>query len=95
MGTTMFTRPRMLKMCLSGSLGAVLLLPGLAPGAAASPPVLPFRDPSLQLSVRVDDLMGRLTLDEKIGFLHQYQPAIPRLGIAGFKAGTELSLIHI
>jgi beta-glucosidase len=89
MGTTMFTRPRMLKMCLSGSLGAVLLLPGLAPGAAASPPDLPFRDPSLPLSVRVDDLVGRLTLDEKIAFLHQYQPAIPRLGIAGFKAGTE------
>ena len=38
---------------------------------------------------RVDDLMGRLTLDEKIALLHQYQPAIPRLGIGVFKAGTE------
>jgi beta-glucosidase len=33
--------------------------------------------------------MSRLTLDEKIAFLHQYQPEIPRLGIKLFKAGTE------
>src|SRR4051812_49335706 len=49
----------------------------------------PFRDPSLPMAQRIDDLMGRLTLDEKIAFLHQYQPAIPRLGIGVFKAGTE------
>ena len=41
------------------------------------------------MSARVDDLLGRLTLDEKIAMLHQYQPAIPRLGIASFKTGTE------
>src|SRR3954447_20057844 len=49
----------------------------------------PFRDPSLPLSARIDDLMGRLTMDEKISLLHQYEPAIPRLGIGVFKAGTE------
>jgi beta-glucosidase len=49
----------------------------------------PFRDPSLPMPQRIDDLLGRLTLDEKIAFLHQYQPAIPRLGIGVFKAGTE------
>lgn len=41
------------------------------------------------MAQRIDDLMGRLTLDEKIAFLHQYQPAIPRLGIGVFKAGTK------
>jgi beta-glucosidase len=49
----------------------------------------PFRDPQLPMSARIDDLMGRLTVDEKIALLHQYQPAIPRLGIGVFKAGTE------
>ena len=38
---------------------------------------------------RIDDLLGRLTLPEKVSLLHQYQPAIPRLGIARFKTGTE------
>ena len=49
----------------------------------------PFRDSSLPMSKRIDDLISRLTVDEKIAFMHQYQPAIPRLGIAVFKAGTE------
>ncbi|MEU6381469.1 glycoside hydrolase family 3 C-terminal domain-containing protein [Streptomyces sp. NPDC046909] len=49
----------------------------------------PFRDPSLTVDQRVDDLLGRLTLDEKISLLHQYQPAIPRLGIQSFRTGTE------
>src|SRR3954462_15264695 len=57
--------------------------------AAARAQGEPFRDPSLPMPQRIDDLMGRLTLDEKIAFLHQYQPAIPRLGIGVFKAGTE------
>ena len=58
-------------------------------GVAHSGVGYPFRDPHLPLAVRVDDLVGRLTLDEKISLLHQYQPAIPRLGIGLFKAGTE------
>ncbi|MEK8107733.1 hypothetical protein NKG94_26840 [Micromonospora sp. M12] len=41
------------------------------------------------MDARVDDLLGRLTQDEKISWLHQYQPAIPRLGIGLFKTGTE------
>lgn len=49
----------------------------------------PFQNPKLPLRERVDDLLSRLTLAEKISFLHQYQPAIPRLGIRPFKTGTE------
>ncbi|HYN95450.1 MAG TPA: glycoside hydrolase family 3 C-terminal domain-containing protein [Pilimelia sp.] len=62
------------------------LLPVLPAAAAADEP---FRDPQLSLSARVEDLLGRLTLDEKVAWLHQYQPAIPRLGVAAFKTGTE------
>lgn len=50
---------------------------------------LPFRDPALPIDKRVDDLLGRLTLDERIALLHQYAPAVERLGLASFRTGTE------
>jgi beta-glucosidase len=46
---------------------------------------LPFRDPARPLARRVDDLISRLTLDERIELLHQYSPGVPRLGLAPFK----------
>ncbi|MEU4746927.1 glycoside hydrolase family 3 N-terminal domain-containing protein, partial [Actinosynnema sp. NPDC023658] len=63
-----------------------LLLMAPLPAHAQEPP---FRDPDLPRATRITDLLGRLTLDEKISLLHQYQPAIPRLGIGAFKTGTE------
>ncbi len=66
---------------------AATLLVTPSPALAAPPP--PFRDPSLPLAARIDDLLSRLTADEKISLLHQYEPAIPRLGIGVFKTGTE------
>ncbi|WP_306190925.1 glycoside hydrolase family 3 N-terminal domain-containing protein [Streptomyces sp. MK5] len=50
---------------------------------------LPFRDPALPLAQRVDDLISRLTLDERIELLYQYSPGVPRLGLAPYKTGTE------
>jgi beta-glucosidase len=50
---------------------------------------LPFRDPQLPEAKRVDDLLSRLTLDEKTGFLHQFAPAVERLGVAAFRTGQE------
>jgi beta-glucosidase len=49
----------------------------------------PFRDPSLPFGRRADDLLSRLTRDEKVATLHQRSPAIPRLGIAEFRTGCE------
>jgi beta-glucosidase len=49
----------------------------------------PFRDPSLPIERRVDDLVSRLTPDEKISMLGQFQPAISRLGIKAFTNFTE------
>ncbi|MDI6100920.1 glycoside hydrolase family 3 C-terminal domain-containing protein [Actinoplanes sp. NEAU-A12] len=78
-----------LRRGLTALVAALFVVP-IAPGAArAADPAYPFRDPSLPLATRVDDLVGRLTLDEKISLLHQYQPAIPRLGLRVFKSGTE------
>ncbi|MFG1703396.1 glycoside hydrolase family 3 C-terminal domain-containing protein [Nonomuraea sp. M3C6] len=49
----------------------------------------PFRDPSVPLPDRIDDLMRRLSLDEKVGLLHQYQAPVERLGLGAFRTGTE------
>ncbi|MFE8005119.1 glycoside hydrolase family 3 C-terminal domain-containing protein [Streptomyces sp. NPDC057418] len=50
---------------------------------------LPFRDPQLSFALRTDDLLGRLTLDERIAMLHQFAPAVERLGIGPFRTGQE------
>ncbi|MFF7653438.1 glycoside hydrolase family 3 C-terminal domain-containing protein [Streptomyces sp. NPDC007983] len=60
---------------------------GCEPGAPATRP--PFRDPRLPLGARVDDLLTRLTPDERIAMLHQYAPAVERLGLAAFRTGQE------
>src|SRR6266567_9556132 len=48
-----------------------------------------FRDPALPFQERADDLLGRLTAEEKIAMLHQRSPAVPRLALAEFWTGTE------
>ncbi len=48
-----------------------------------------FRDPTLSWRERADDLLGRLTAQEKIAMLHQRSPAVPRLNVAEFHTGTE------
>ncbi|MET8946829.1 glycoside hydrolase family 3 C-terminal domain-containing protein [Streptomyces sp. NPDC004542] len=71
-------------------LAALALIAGLgATVPAHAVPAYPFRDPRLPVDARVCDLLSRLTLDEKISLLHQYEPAVPRLGIQSFRTGTE------
>jgi beta-glucosidase len=74
---------------------AALLAAGLvtAPGTAASAAQcgsFPFRNPALPLSQRLSDLLGRLTTQQKISLLFQYQPAIGApLCLPAMKNGTE------
>ncbi|MCT2590079.1 glycoside hydrolase family 3 C-terminal domain-containing protein [Streptomyces sp. N2-109] len=49
----------------------------------------PFRDPELSFDRRIDDLLSRLTLDERIALLHQFTPGVARLGIGPFRTGQE------
>ncbi|MFE0736889.1 glycoside hydrolase family 3 C-terminal domain-containing protein [Streptomyces sp. NPDC058855] len=49
----------------------------------------PFRDPALPVPRRVDDLLGRLTPGERLALLHQFAPAVERLGLAAFRTGQE------
>lgn len=49
----------------------------------------PFQNARLPLEERVEDLVSRFTLEEKIELMHQYQAEIPRLGVKPYKHGTE------
>jgi beta-glucosidase len=79
------------------SLLLLLLAAALAAGAGcharaapllrpevATAVTLPFQDPDLPVEARVADLVGRLTLEEKVGQLMHAAPAIPRLGIPAY-----------
>ncbi|MFI0964546.1 glycoside hydrolase family 3 C-terminal domain-containing protein [Streptomyces sp. NPDC021080] len=56
---------------------------------AETPSMPPFRDASLPFAKRIDDLLARLTLDERIALLHQFTPAVERLGVPAFRTGQE------
>ncbi len=50
---------------------------------------MPFRDPSLPIDKRVDDLVGRLTLEEKVSQLIDRAAPIPRLDIPAYNWWNE------
>ena len=86
---------RRLAALVALALPAAALVPlaasAQAPAAAAAPPAaaLPFRNPDLPLEQRVDDLVGRLTLDEKVSLMIERAPAVERLGIPRFPWWNE------
>jgi beta-glucosidase len=49
----------------------------------------PFQNPDLPLEQRVNDLVSRLTLEEKIGQMLDVAPGIPRLGIPAYNWWNE------
>ncbi|MBI5769341.1 MAG: glycoside hydrolase family 3 C-terminal domain-containing protein [Verrucomicrobia bacterium] len=67
--------------------------PAAANAAVATPPVSsalgPFRDPGRSRAERVDDLVARLTLAEKISQLVHDSPAIERLGVPAYNWWNE------
>ena len=59
--------------------------------AQSAAPAYPFRDPSLDLEKRVDNVLSLMTVEEKIGSLDTSGVVVPRLGIAGTPIGEGLS----
>ncbi len=49
----------------------------------------PFLNPALAPDERAKDLVGRMTLDEKVGQMQDVAPAIPRLGIPAYNWWNE------
>ena len=56
---------------------------------ALSAQSLPYQNAALTAEERADDLLGRLTLDEKVMLMMDTSPAIPRLGIPEFHWWNE------
>jgi len=48
-----------------------------------------YLNPSLPLDERVKNIISLMTVEEKIGFLHTQQKAVPRLGINAYSVGGE------
>jgi beta-glucosidase len=70
-------------------LGALLVLISTSTPQAQAPATLPFRNLDLPLEARVDDLVGRLTLEEKVSLMVERAAAIDRLGIPAFPWWNE------
>lgn len=49
----------------------------------------PFQDTSLGVDERVEDLLSRLTLDEKLSLMEHRNPAIPSLGLPAYSWWNE------
>ena len=55
----------------------------------ANAQALPYQNPNLSAGQRADDLLSRLTLEEKVSLMMDTSPAIPRLGIPKFQWWNE------
>ena len=51
--------------------------------------MLPYQNPNLSPEERADDLIGRLTIEEKTALMMDQSPAIERLGIPSFQWWNE------
>ncbi len=71
------------------SLASSLLLLALPMGAQTPTKQDPYLDPRLPTAQRVDDLVKRMTLAEKIAQMQSEAPAIPRLHIADYDWWNE------
>src|SRR5512146_3078905 len=70
-------------------LAAPRQAPASLPAPAADSTALPFQDTSLPFEARAADLVGRLTLGEKVAQMQDRARAIPRLGIPAYNWRNE------
>ena len=74
----------MKKTITTGLLATVTLLT-----VTAQTPKLPYQNPQLKAELRADDLLKRLTLDEKVRLMMDTSPAIDRMNIPQFQWWNE------
>lgn len=75
---------------MKSKLKSIVLLAALSwGGLTAQTYDYPFRNPDLPLDVRVQDIISRLTLEEKVQLMKHAAPAVPRLGIPAYNWWNE------
>ena len=74
----------MKKMFLLLVLAVLLVLP-----TTAQTTTLPYQNPQLKAEQRADDLLSRLTLEEKVKLMMDTSPTIERLNIPQFQWWNE------
>lgn len=67
----------------------MLVFQFVTPAVIAQTADFPFRDPDLPIERRVDDLLARMTLEEKVLQMQNGAPAIPRLGVPAYDWWNE------
>jgi beta-glucosidase len=75
-------------LCQSLLCALCLLVSSLARTVGQTPQP-PYKDPSLPIDRRVDDLVSRMTLEEKVAQMMNAAPAIPRLGVPEYDWWNE------
>ena len=83
----MFNSLRVFFVCVL--LVPVLLLGALFAQTGQSTAVPPYLDPAQPVNVRVDDLISRMTLEERASQLVNQARAIPRLGVPAYDWWSE------
>ncbi|MFL6229379.1 MAG: glycoside hydrolase family 3 C-terminal domain-containing protein [Pyrinomonadaceae bacterium] len=71
---------------------ALCLVVVSSPVSAQAPPAnarAPYLDPSIPIRQRVEDLVSRMTLEEKVSQMMNAAPAIPRLGVPEYDWWNE------
>jgi hypothetical protein len=78
------------KSALSVSFFATLIVSLVLPQASTKGQgTLPFKDPALPIEKRVDDLVGRMTLEEKVSQMINAASAIERLDVPAYDWWNE------
>ena len=80
--------------CLIRALSSLFLAATIVPLHAQPPqpagiPTYKYMDPALPINERVDDLIGRMTLEEKVSQMRDHATAIPRLGVPKYDWWNE------
>ncbi|CAM8894368.1 unnamed protein product [Rhodiola kirilowii] len=89
MATTVATLPLLLLTLILLGGGGGRAMPIREPFACVDNNSMPFCDTKLPIKHRVNDLLNRLTLQEKIGLLVSSAGSVPRLGIRSYEWWSE------